>query len=250
MEGHNRKVILIALIMALLASCFIYIYIKQMTVKPEVKITYINVYIAAKTLPAKYMITDKDLKLIKVTKEYLNPQAVLNKDSIVGQRLKDRIIEGEQILKDRLVDQNNSTLNFNIPKGKRAVSVNINEQIGVSDLMRPGDYVDVIVSLDKEEVDLSTEKHIHPRTSKLIIQNVELLALGQLQSVADEVLKDLPKTATLAVTPQEAEKLVYASDFGAIRIALRGTEDYGTVDTQGIIRSDLVSERGFIVTQK
>lgn len=249
-ESSNKKIILIALIMAVLASFLIYIYIKQMTVKPEIKIDYINVYVAVKTLPAKYKVTDKDLKLIKVTKEYLNTQAVLNKENIIGKRLNDRIIEGEQILKDRLVDEKNSALIFNIPNGKRAVSININDQNGVSNLIKPGDYIDVLVSFDKEEIDLGTEKIVYPKVSKMIIQNVELLALGQIQTPTEEVSKEQPKTATLALTPQEAEKLVFASDFGVVRLTLRGVEDFKSVDTQGIIRNDLIQDKGVTITKK
>ena len=86
----------------------------------------------------------------------------------------------------------------------------------------------------------------------MIIQNVELLALGQIQTVTEEASKDQPKTATLALTPQEAEKLVFASDFGVVRLALRGIEDYKNVDTPGIIRNDLISriKELTIITQK
>ena len=250
MESSNKKIILIALIMAVLASFLIYIYIKQMTVKPEIKIDYINVYVAVKTLPAKYKVTDKDLKLVKVTKEYLNPQAVLNKEDIIGKRLNDRIIEGEQILKDRLIDENNAGLIFNIPNGKRAVSININPQNAVSNLIKPGDYLDVIVSFDKDENDLGTEKKLYPKVAKMIIQNVELLALGQMLTPTEEVPKDQPITATLALTPQEAEKLVFASDFGVVRLILRGVEDSKIVDTQGVIRSDLVTDKGVTIIKK
>jgi len=84
--------------MALFTSFLIYIYIKKATTKVDV-VEYINVYIAAKTLPPRHKIADTDLKQVKVTRDYLNVKAVLNKDDIIGKRLKDSIIEGEQILK-------------------------------------------------------------------------------------------------------------------------------------------------------
>src|SRR5690242_7754541 len=139
MESKNRKVIIIALILALFTSFMIYIYLKKTDVKPEVKIDYISVCVAAKTIPARHKVNDSDIKIVKVTRDYLNSQAVLDKGEIVGKRIKDRIIAGEQILRDRLVDENKATLNFFIPTGKRAVSININEQTAVADLLRPGD---------------------------------------------------------------------------------------------------------------
>lgn len=249
METSNKKVILIAMLMAVLTSFLVYVYIKQMTHKPEVKIEYITAYVAAKTLPAKSLIAARDLKAIKVTREYLHPLAVLDQSKIIGKRLNEKVLAGEQILKDRLVDEEKAALTYQIPKGRRAVSVNINEQIQVANLLKPGDYVDVIVSFDKEEVKVGDINRTFPKVSKMIIQNVQLLALSQFQVIPEEPQKELPKTATLSLTPVEAEKLVFASDFGVIRLALRGIEDNGMVDTEGIIRNDLIPMRGVTETK-
>lgn len=247
MESVNRRVILIAVIMALLTSFLIYIYIKKATTSIETT-EYIKVYVAAKTMPPKYKITDADLKEIKVTKEYLNSKAVQNKAEIVGKRLKDRIIEGEQILKERLVDDSKFSLSFNIPEGKRAVSVNVNEQIEVANLIRPGDFVDIIASFDKDEVDDKINKTTYPRITKTILQNVQVLALGQDQVVTDDKTKELPKTVTVAVSPQDAEKLVFSSEYAVLRLALRPVDEKGNVDTQGVIRGDLASNKGVVVS--
>lgn len=247
MEAVNRRVILVAIIMALLTSFLIYIYIKKATTTEDTA-EYTNVYAAVKTLPAKYKITDSDLKEIRVTKEFLNIKAVRNKADIVGKRLKERVIAGEQILQERLSSDNNLLLAFNIPEGKRAVSININEQIEVANLIRPGDFVDVIGSFDKEEVDDKTNKITFPRITKIILQNVQILALGQEQIVEDEKSKELPKTVTIAVSPQDSEKLVFASEYAVLRLALRPLDEKENVDTQGVIRHDLVPDKGVTIS--
>jgi pilus assembly protein CpaB len=249
METVNKRVILIAIIMALITSFLVYLYISGMTTQKDV-VDYINVYIAAKTLPPKYKITESDIKQTKVTKEYLNPKALTNRADIVGKSLKESVIQGEQILSDRLVDDKNTTLAYSIPEGKRAVSINVNEQTEVANLIRPGDSVDVIANFGKEEVEDKTTKTIYPAITKIIIQNVEVLALGQDQLVSDEKTKDLPKTVTLAVTPEESEKLVYASEFATVRLALRPSNDNKDTVTEGVIGNDLTSGRGVIVVQK
>lgn len=243
MESVNRKVILLAVIMALFTSFLIYFYIKSVTSKPNV-IEYINVYVAAKTLPPKHQIIEEDLKQVKVTREYLNVKAVINKADIVGKRLKDRIIEGEQILKDRLVDDNKLTLAYNVPEGKRAVSINVTDQVNVSNLLRPGDFVDIIASFEREETEEGTNKVVYPRITKTIIQNVQILALGQDQVITGEKIAETPKTVTLAVSLQDCEKLVYSSEYASIRLALRPVDDSANTDTQGIIRSDIVPQKG------
>jgi pilus assembly protein CpaB len=243
MESVNKKVILAAVIMALITSVLIYMYIKKATTSIDT-VEYTKVYVAAKTLPARNKITDSDLKELKITKDFLNSKAVLNKSDIVGKRLKDRVIEGEQILGDRLISNSEDILSFDVPKGKRAVSINVNEQVEVADLIRPGDFVDVIGSFEKEEIDDKTNKVIYPRITKIILQNVQILALGQEQTVGDEKAKELPKTVTIAVSPEDSEKLVFASEYGVLRLALRGVDDKANVDTQGVIRGDLLPDKG------
>ena len=249
MESVNKKVLLIAVFFALFTSFLIYNYIKNSTAKPET-VEYKNVYVAIKTLPAKHKIADGDIRLKQVRKEYLSEKAALNKADIIGKRLKDRIIEGEQILTDRLADDNNMALAYNVPDGKRAVSVSINEQIGVSNLLKPGDFVDVVASFEKEEVESGMTKITYPKISKIIIQDVQVLALGQEQAITDESAKDSQKTVTLAVMPQETEKLVYASEYGVVRLALRPIGDNIDINTEGIIRSDLVPNKGMSVANK
>jgi pilus assembly protein CpaB len=136
MESINRKALIISLIMALAAAVLVYVYINRAAAKPEVE-EYINVYVAASTLPPRHKISEQDLKIQKVTRQCLNPNAVLNKAEITGKYLVERVIEGEQILKERLADENSMLLSFRVPEKQRAVSINVNEKVSVSNLIRP-----------------------------------------------------------------------------------------------------------------
>lgn len=249
METVNKKVIFIAMILAFFTTFMVYVYIKNATTRPDT-VQYINVYVAAKTMPAKYKITDSDLKVEKVSKQYLNERAVLNKADIVGKRLKDSIIEGEQVLSDRLVDESQGTLSYNIPEGKRAVSINVNEQVNVSNLVRPGDSVDVVASFEKEENEAAAGKVVIPRMTKVILQNVKVLAVSQDQKITDDKIKDAPKTITLAVDTGDVEKLVYASEYAVIRLALRPADDENTPGTSGITREDVTPAKGTVIITK
>jgi pilus assembly protein CpaB len=249
MESVNKKVVALALVTALFTTFQTFMYIRRATTKPEV-VEYVNIYVAARTLPARYQITDQDLKQVKVTKEFINGQAIQNKADIVGKRLEDRVIEGEQILKDRLVDESNLTLAYEIPEGKRAVSINVDEQLQVANLMNPGDYVDIIATFQKDEMEDKGSKYVLPALSKVIIQNVKVLAMGQEMETVDKKGKELSKTVTLAVTPQEAEKLVFSSEFGTLRLALRAVGDDKSVVTPGVIRNDAAPAKGLTILSK
>lgn len=240
MGTANKKVILLAGILALITTFTIYSYIKKASVKPDTTV-YSNVYVAVKNLPAKHTLTESDIKQVKIAKEYVNSHAVTNKAEIIGMLLKDNVIEGEQILKDRLATDKSASLAYSVPRGKRAVSVNVNEQISVSGMIRPGDHVDIIASFDSEK----TGQITYPRITRIVIQNVMVLALGQDMTVTDQKLKDLPKTVTLAVSPEEAEQLVYISEFAVIRIALRAVDDDKKVETSGTEREDIVPQESF-----
>jgi len=158
MESVNKKVILIAIFMALVTTMLVYFYISNSTTTHEAAVPKISVFVASKTLPPKHKITQGDIRQERVAKEYLNSKAVQSENEILGKLVKDTIIEGEQILKDRLVSDNKNDLVYNVPEGKRAVSMNVNEQIEVSNLLRPGDYVDIIASCEKEEVEEAANK--------------------------------------------------------------------------------------------
>lgn len=245
MEGINKKAILAAVALACFTTFLVYIYIKNSTVNnaPQGS-TY--AYIAEKTISPKTKITESDIKSVKLSKEDLNPSAVLNKADIIGKRAKDRIIKGEQILYDRLVEENGLSLASRIPKGKRAVSINVDEQSAVSNLAEPGDYVDIVASLDRDQTSDKTGSILYPKITEIIIQNIEILSIGQEMDPNIDGKREIPKTITLAVSPQDAEKLVYASDNGLIRLILRSNEDDSNADTNtnGVIRNDLVSSKG------
>lgn len=243
METVNKKVLIIALALAALTAVLVYAYVSSVKSVPQ-EIAYVNVYVASRTIPANSAVTDSDIKIAKVPKDLLNPKAVMDKSQIVGKRLKDSIIQGEEIVADRLADESKVSLSFRMPAGKRALSIEVDEQTAVSGLLRPGDFVDIVASFEKEEAENGSTKTIYPRITSILLQNAEVLALGQDQAIADEKLKELPKTVTLAVDPQDVEKVIYASEYGVLRLVLRSAEDKGTVKTQGAIRQDVVPGKG------
>jgi pilus assembly protein CpaB len=245
MEKTNKKILIIALIISLVTAALIYIYVSRNTSAAEAPvIEYAEVYAAARTIPAGSEITREDVKPVKVAKELANANAAADMGDIVGKRAKESIIEGEQFMKERLSDGNDMSLSFSIPDGMRAVSINVNEQIGVAYLLRPGDCVDVVASFEKEEESSVDTVKYHPRITKVILQNVQVLALGQDTDVPPGKLTELPVTVTLAVGKDDVEKFVYASEYGILRLTLRPADDKSVISSQGIMRSDVTGGKG------
>lgn len=249
MEKVNRKIIVLALILALITSFFVYVYIKKETAKPET-VDYADIYVAVKTIQPRSKILETDIKVVKTPRETINPRALQKREEIVGRMAKERIIEGEQILKDRLADEKERALAYNIPEGKRAVTINVNEAVEVANFIRPGDFVDIIITFDKEEVDTRDTKTVYPRITKVLFQNVQILGIGQEQVIDEGKAKELPKTVTLAVDLNDAEKLVYVMDTALFKMVLRPVGDTAIVQTPGVIRQDVVPDKGILLLPK
>lgn len=247
MEKTNRKIILIAVALALVTAILIYSYISSMDTTTTVdtpKTDLVSVYAAAKTIPGRTQVTEADIKQIQVDRKLLAASAIMDKKDIVGRYTLESIISGEQILNERLADERSMLFSYKVPKGTRAVSINVNEQIGVANMVRPGDFVDVVASFEKEEEDNGQTIKNYPRITKTLIQNVEVLALGQDSVLTAEKLKDQPVTVTLAIRQEDVEQFVFASEFATLRLALRPLEDNSINNTQGVIRSDISGSKG------
>lgn len=243
MEKANKKIIIIALLLSLVTAVLVYVYISGKKA-PVTKTEYATVYVAAKTMPARYKITNEDITQVNIAKELLNANAVTDTTQIVGKRLKESIIQGEQIIKERIVDEDKASLSFSIPEGTRAVSMNVNELSMVAGLIRPGDFVDILLNFDAGEENNGQTTTVFPRITKMLLQNVEVLALGQDLSLPPDKLQQLPTTITLAVKKEDVELFVYASEYGSLRLALRPVDDDEIISSQGILRSDMTGTKG------
>ena len=129
-------------------------------------------------------------------------------------------------------------LSFQIPEGKRAINLFVNESILFSDLLQVGDYVDIIANFQGG----NEETKIKPFV-QTILQNIEVLAIGT-EKIKDNPQKpdvsQLAKTITLAVTPKEAEKILYASSYGQYSFVLLKKDDQKIQTSDGVILEDLV----------
>lgn len=159
---------------------------------------------------------------------FTDPQAVL------GRAIIENVVPGEPILESRLAPKDSGGgLASVIPKGKRAVSVRVNEIIGVAGFVLPRTRVDVLVSVNP-----GGEKG--RSAAKMILQNVEVLAAGQKIEQDAEGKPETVNVITLLVNPEEAEKLTLAGNEGEIQLALRNSLDLDSVITSGANLSTLV----------
>ncbi len=151
-----------------------------------------------------------------------------------GRVLRTGVVANEPILASKLAPEGSKAGLYGvIKKDKRAVSVKVNDVIGVAGFVYPGCHVDVLVIIAPKRAGGGGS------ISKIVLQDIPVLTVGTLMEVKEG--EAIPvKVVTLEVTPEQAEKLALSATKGTIRLALRSASDNEIVDTPGITTADLI----------
>jgi pilus assembly protein CpaB len=129
-------------------------------------------------------------------------------------------------------------LSSTIQKGKRAISLQVNEIVGVAGYIRPGSLVDVMVNTQKSNGNGNSKEQV---VSKIILEKVLVLAVAQ-DDKRDQTKPKVVSTVTLEVEPQQAEKIDLARHIGTLSLVLRNPLDQRTISTSGAYREALLPE--------
>lgn len=234
MRKINKKALFISIILALASAVFLMQYVRSID-KPIEEKPKITIYTAVRSFKPGEEILASDILEKKVDPESVGLMGITDKEQIVGKIVKLPILAGEVFTQERTATREEMQLSWQIPEGKRAINLFVNESILFSDLLQVGDRVDFVATF---EIDESTRPFV-----STTIQNIEVLAIGT------EKIKDNPqepditalaKTITLAVTPKEAEKIFYATMYGQYSLNLRKHGDDKTAPSDGVILDDFV----------
>jgi pilus assembly protein CpaB len=154
-------------------------------------------------------------------------------EDVLGRGAVAQIVTNEPITERKLAPKEaGGGLPPTIPAGMRAMSVKVNDVIGVAGFTVPGTRVDVVVTIRDRDNSMS----------RAVLNNIQVLAAGT-KFDQDQAKNGQPiKTAvvTLLVTPPDAEKLALAQNEGQIVLALRNPLDTESVQTQGARMSGLL----------
>jgi pilus assembly protein CpaB len=158
-------------------------------------------------------------------------------DSVVGRVTRVPVFQGEPIVPGRLAPPGTTGgLEVKIAPGKRAMSVKINDVAGISGLIQPNSRVDVLVNIRDDR----TAKQM--QVAKLFMENMRVLSVGQQVTRGDDGKPINATTATLEVTPEEAERLAIAMGQGFIALVLRGYGDPDSIKTPGATSTDVLAQ--------
>jgi pilus assembly protein CpaB len=205
-----------------------YRYMQNVPVKTVSMPTH-PVVVAAVDLELGAQLKADDLHVVEWPASSVPNGAFSTPDEVVGRGLVMPVIQNEPILPMKLAGKDaGSGLPVVIPEGKRAVSVRVNDVIGVAGYVLPGTHVDVLATATPTNSEVDT-------TTKVVLTNVQVLAAGTKMEQDTEQGKPMAvNVVTLLVSPDEAERLTLGATQGKIQLALRNPLDKTEPETPGI----------------
>lgn len=267
MFRSTRVQILVAVIFGLLAALLVWRYTQTMQLQvlaaqqaiAPTPIPTVVVLVAAVDVPSRTLLTADMVKVIQLPTELRLETALTRPDDAIGKVTLYPVARGEQILPAKFsIDRTIQTFSYVIPLGKRAIAITTNEEQGAGGMIAPGDHIDVIAAYDPLIVG--------GMSAKTIFQNVLVLAVSQSymdQTSQATVVAATPgaaastpasvplspqqqvhpdaKTITLALSPEESQKLFLAEQHGALRYVLRAINDAATNDVAESVLTTIIA---------
>ncbi len=230
MNRNTRTLIVlaVAVLMAAIASFGVYMAVRSMPVR-EVEIARTQAVVAARPLQVGMMVTKDDVKVVPWPAANPVPGSLTEIERVVNRGVIGSLSENEPLTETKLAAVGSGAgLPPTITEGMRAVSIKVNEVIGVAGFVIPGTRVDVLVTVRGNETRESQ--------SRVVLSNVQVLTAGTRydQERATAEGKPIPTSVvTLLLTPEDAEKLTLASEEGRIMLTLRNPLDVAETETEG-----------------
>ncbi len=154
-------------------------------------------------------------------------------EAIDGRVLRTQLLRGEPVLEAKLAPVGTKGgLSAVIEQGRRAITVKVNEVVGVAGFALPGNYVDVLVN--------TADDRDRP-VSKIVLERILVLAVAQ-EASRDDTKPRVVNAVTLEVTPGQAERIDLARSVGTLSLVLRNQVDQVQARTDGIRKADLLGD--------
>ncbi|CAN5712171.1 Flp pilus assembly protein CpaB [soil metagenome] len=235
---HNKR-FFIVLIGALLFGLVAAFSVSRYLSSAQAYTKNLNRVVVAKVaIPLGTKIIAEQMMVVQFPQESTPDGAFDSPEKLVGRVAVTNIAAREPVSEARLAPEGTAGgLSAAIPEGYRAMTVKVDDVVGISGFIMPDTLVDVVVVIDPEE----KSDFLGP-ISKIVLQNIKVLANGQnIDKPEDQRAANSVKAVTLLVTPEQAEKLALASSEGKLQLVMRNSIDQGDEQTTGINKRTLLS---------
>lgn len=205
-----------------------------------------TVLVAARDLQSGQQLTPTDLAAVRWPTADAITGTFQNANEVVGQTLRQSMVKGEPLLRERLASKaQGQGLAAILDAGARAMAVKVDQVVGIAGFVQPNDRVDVITTLaldDESRAALSTKA---AKASKIILQDIRVLAVGE--HLATDGHKPVKvQVVTLEVRPEESERLALASQHGTIQLTMRSRVDRENIETAGATPLGLLTDEAVV----
>lgn len=200
--------------------------------QPDQRSSSLQVAVARQDLPVGHVVGEEDIRLVDWPVDAVPEGYARSVAEVVGRGLIQGVQMNEAFLETKLAGRGSGGgLPIVVPEGMRALSIRVDEIVGVAGFIDQGTRVDVL---------LSTASATGEQVTRIVLQNIEVLARGQSIQRDEQGTPLIVTAVTLAVTPEQAEQLTLATS-GRIQLALRNMVDVREVRTAGARMSGLLT---------
>jgi pilus assembly protein CpaB len=226
--------ILFALLIGLAAAAYATGWVSR-----QVGVASNKVIVAAADIELGSKINTEMLTTVDWPSSSLPPGAFKDTKELQDRIVKVSLMRGEPVLERKLSPIGTlGGLSAVIAEGKRAMTVRVNDVVGVAGFALPGNYVDVMVNAQQEKTKGEEGKQI----SKTVLERVLVLAVAQ-EAGRDDTKPKVVSAVTLELSPEDSEKLDLARSVGTLSLVLRNQVDQKSVATTGVTKNELFSDR-------
>lgn len=268
---HKKFPLVIAVACGILAVFLLQVYLKQREAQTLEKLKQMQaqmkpvakpveqpmgiVLVAKRDVPAEALIVAEDIEIKQAPLAFIQPGAAKALEGVIGQIASGPILTGEQILTTKLLPAGNigKELSELTPKGKRAMTIPVDNLSALSGFLRPGNFVDVLALLSPVSSGTSGSKQNKQQVTTVpFLQGIEVLAVGtestaqksssvrKKETGAAPLGKTEVGTVTLSLSLQEALLLAYVQERGRIKLVMHAAQDLETETANSVSESVLM----------
>jgi pilus assembly protein CpaB len=244
LKRSNRLVLLVGVFLAIVA--FVAVLVLRPTSTPEPAEVTEPTVVAAADIPLGAQITEEQVNVIDLPVTSRNEGAFSDKSQVLGKRVRQAVPSGAQLDSATFGETGGTILDIDVPAGKRAITVQVDQVTGVGTVIKTGDYVDMVVGIRADKFPVITTNPaddsftvvagLNGTSVKLLLQGMQVLGtlLPPPTTTTAEGTPEQPGTAltgqqeivALSVDAQQAEVIKFAQMDGEISLILRSPDDF------------------------
>ena len=230
---NSRSLMMLA---AALALASVSVFVAARWINAQASVNTNKVAVATADISQGARLNPNMVRMVDWPVDAMPPGAIVDVKQVDARVARTSMQKGEPIMEGKLAPPGTQGgLSAVVADGKRAMTVRVNDVVGVAGFALPGNFVDIMVNTQEDGVKTFKDHAI----SKIVLERILVLAIGQ-EPGRDETKPKVVNAVTLELTPDQAEKLDLARSIGTLSLVLRNQIDPHPVNTGGATKTSLL----------